>query len=266
MTPRARPGRAGFSNITSTVILTSVLLSIMIVASYLSNDVLTTQIAASEFKTAEDLTKTIDSEIRKLMFKPGSSSIIKVSFSTTAPGFTKTGQNMIITFTGQSPCPIEANQLNIEGRQQIGGSFNYTLQGDSSLIIWPYNGSLGRICISKPLNWRVSLDYERALCTFTGIVNLYDGAVYTPQNTVEVTAIALDFGDFTVTANSLILIQNERVETKTFTLTGNWNAIVSLPGIPNKTVSLVDMGGKENYKSLVNFHTIYIKISVLEGG
>jgi hypothetical protein len=238
----------------------------MIVASYLSNDVLNTQMAASEFKTAQNLVISIESEIHKLIFKSGSSTVIKTSFARTAPGYTRSGKNMSVAFSG-TPTKnflVGLNFLNMEGQQEIGGSFIYDILGDTSMIVTPYNGSLGRVHVSKPRNWRVSLDYERALYSYTGRVNLY-GAL---TNTIEVTVVILDLGEFDVTDNSIIIIQNEGIETETFIRTGNFSLTVSPPsgeGTP-KTVYLTDMGGDPLYGSRVNFHRVYIKISVQEGG
>lgn len=258
-------GRDGFSNVTSTIILSSVLLIIMITTTYLANDILNIQIAASEFDSAENMITTIDNEIKKLLFKPGSSAVIKASFSTTAPGYTKTGENMNITIGDLEPFSIEVKLFNIDGRQVISGAPDYDLRGDSSLLIFPYNGSLGRIHVSKPRNMRVSLDYERVQCTFTGIVNLFNGSHYVPHNTLELTSIVLDFGDFEVGDNSMIIIQNEKVVSNTFILTGNFVVTVSSRGVSD-SIYLTDLEGNPAYDTQVNLHRAHIEISVLGGG
>lgn len=257
--------RRGFSNVLSTVILSSVLLSIMITATYLSNEVLNMQIASSEFKSAENLAITIESEINNFLYKPGSSKVIKTSFSSTAPGYTRTGETMNITVGDLEPYSIEVNRFNIEGRQVITGAPEYDLKGDSSLIVFPYNGSLGRIHVSKPRNMRVSLDYERVLCTFTGIINLFNGSNLVPYNTIELTSVVLDFGEFGVEGNSIILIQNEKVLPDTNILTGNFDITVS-SSEGSESIYLTDLGGNPSYDTQVNFHMVYIEICVLGGG
>ena len=263
--------RSAFSNVVSAVILSSVLLSIMISASFLSKDILATQLAASEFKIAENIMVTIDSEINKLLFKQGTSSVIKTSFSTAAPGFVLTGETMNVTIEGldeglekEYQYATELNTFKIEGRQSITGSFEYDLGGGPSLLVSPYNGNLGRIHISKPRNLRVSLDYARVRYTFTGIINLFNGSHYVPHNTLELTCVALSFGAFNVMGNSIILIQNEKIMPETFELEGNCNITVSTLG-GSETVHLSDIGGDPTYPTVVNYHRIYIKISVMEG-
>ena len=258
--------KAGFSNITSTMILSSVLLSILITASYLSNGVLSTQIAASEFKVAENLMVSIEREIHNLIFKAGSSTIIRASFQTTAPGFTRNGSTLNVSFAGSSTrnYSIPINFFNIEGRQEITGSFNYTLQGNSSLLISSYDSSFGRVNLTKPRNWRVSLDYQRVQYTYTGRTWLYDGSTYAQTNTLEVTAILLDFGEFNVTQKSAILIANEGIDSETFTMTGNF-ALSAVFSNSTATIHLSDIGGDQSCGTLVNFHRVHIRISVLEG-
>jgi len=259
--------RSAISNVISAFILSSVLLTIMISASFLSNDILSMQIAASEFKTAENIMVTIDSEINKILFKEGTSSVIKTSFSTTAPGFVLTGETMNVTIedsTENYQYAVELNSFKIEGRQSITGSFDYDLQGGPSLFVSPYNGTLGRIHISRPWNLRASLDYARVSHTFTGIINLYNGSHYVPHNSLELACVVLSFGSFSVAGNSIILIQNERIVPETFELEGNCSVTVSTSG-GTETVYLSDIGGDPAYPTVVNFHRIYIKISVLEG-
>jgi len=249
------------------MILSSVLLSIMIRTTILANNMLNMQIAASEFQSAENLAITIESEINNLLYKPGSSKVIKTSFSATAPGYTETGETMNVTIGDLEPYSSDVNILNIEGRQFITGAPDYDLKGDSSLLLLPYKGSLGRIHVSKPHNMRVSLDYERVLCTFTGIVNMTnpDTAVYCPYNIIELTSVILTFGEFDAGDNAIILIQNETVEPEINHLTGNFSITVSTQEGSDST-HLTDLGGNPAFDTQVIFQRVYIKISVLGGG
>lgn len=258
--------RRAISEVISTVILSSVLLIIMIAASFLASDVLSVQMSASEFQASQGLVNAIEREINKMMFKQSSASTIKVSFSATAPGFTKTGQNMNISFSGSPPMnySVPVNILFIDGRQEIGGNFGYNILGDSSLLVSPYNGSFARISVTKPSQWRVSLDYERALYTNTGITSLFNGTDYNPTNTLEISAIVLDFGGFHPSSNSLILVQNTRILTDTFVRQGNFQITVSTPS-SSQGIYLNTIQQNPADSTLVRFHRIYIQISVQEG-
>lgn len=237
----------------------------MITTTYVAKDMLNIQIAASEFKSAENLAITIDNEITNLLYKPGSARVIKTSFSSTAPGYTRTGETMNVTIGDLEPYIIDVNILSIEGRQIITGAPEYDLRGDSSLIVFNYNGSIGRVRVSKPRNMQVSLDYERVLCTFTGMINLFDGSELVPHNTIELTAVILDFGEFDVEDGSTIIIQNEVTSPDVNTLTGNFELRVeSQEGV--ESIFLTDLDGNPDFDTQVTFYSVYIRVSVLGGG
>lgn len=258
--------RDAISNVTSTIILSSVLLSIMMTATYLANDILNIQIAASEFETAEDLAITIDSEIHKLLFKPGSSAIIKASFSTTAPGYTKTGEIMDIVIEDSNTrmnLSAELSYFNLDGRQAITGAPDYYPRGDSSNVLnSTHEAPHGCIHVHKPGNIRASLDYNRVLYTFTGIIKFVDEF----YNTLEVTYLNLTFGKFELESTSIILIQNKGVETETLIFDPDWSMTVTPPDGISRRIDLDDIGGDIQYKTQVNFHVVHIQISVMGGG
>ena len=64
--PRIFKGRRGFSNVTSTIILNSVVLAVMVASMFIANDFLEIQIAESEFKSAENLMMTIENDVSRL--------------------------------------------------------------------------------------------------------------------------------------------------------------------------------------------------------
>lgn len=260
-----RRWKRGFSNLLSTVILGSVLLAIMVVTSQMANDILTNQIAAAEFDSAKDVMVSVESEISKIMFKTGSSSVIKTSFySSTAPGFTRTGEYMNVTFSGGESFQVRVNFFNIECRPGVGGVFDYNLKGSDSLLVSLYNGSLGRVRVTKPFNWRVSLDYERVTYLYEGVIYLFNGTDEVPTNRVELTAVEIDFEDFEVGETSLIILKNEGIITETFTLTGNWSLTVSSRGRESSPLYLTDMGGDPTYPTQISFHRVLIGIDVME--
>ncbi|MBS7631389.1 hypothetical protein KEJ47_07440 [Candidatus Bathyarchaeota archaeon] len=257
--------KKGFSNLLSTVILGSVLLAIMVVTSNMANDILTNQIASSEFDSAKDVMLAVESEIGNIRFKPGSTSVIKTSFySSTAPGFTRTGENMNVTFSGKDPIQVKVNYFNIECRPGAGGIFDYNLKGGDSLLVPAFNSSLGRVRITKPYNWRVSLDYERVSYLYGGIIHLFNGTGEVPINRVEVAAIEIEFENFEVGERSLIILKNEGIITDSFILTGNWSLTVSSRGQESSPLYLTDIGGDPTYPTQLNFHKVLISIDVME--
>jgi hypothetical protein len=256
--------RKGLSTVISTMILSSVLLTIMIVTTGLANDVLRNELVSSEFISSKNLMKSIDSELNVLMYKPGGSTVIKNSFAYSSLGYTKTGKEMNVTFSGKDPFQVKLNYFNIESMPGVGGSFDYTLQGSDSLLLPSYMGNLGRIYISKPYNWRVSLDYNRASYTNTGISNLYNGIEIVPYNTFDVYVAEMSFDTFEYTGSSILVLKNNKIDTTTFSLSGNWKLTVTTDyGSIQK--SLQDLGGDISLPTLIKFHKINLVINSLGG-
>jgi hypothetical protein len=256
--------RKGLSTVISTMILSSVLLTIMIVTTGFANDLLRNELVSSEFTSSKNLMKSIASELNVLMFKPGGSTVIKNSFAYSSLGYTKTGREMNVTFSGKDPFKVELNYFNIESMPGVGGSFDYTLQGSDSLLLPSYMGNLGRIYISKPYNWRISLDYNRAIYTNTGKSNFYNGIEIVPYNTFDVYVAEMNFDTFEYTGSSLLILKNNKIDTTTFSLNGNWNLTIKTDdGIIQK--SLLDLGGDITLPTLIKFHKIYLVINSLGG-
>ena len=258
--------RAGVSPVISTVILSTTLLTVMIITTGVATDILRNQMASNEFDSAKNLIKSISSEIDSLIYKSEASSVIKTSFFYTAPGYTETGKIMNVSFTGHGETfHVEENTFNIESIQGVGGSTDYTLEGSDVTAIPGYLGSFGRIYISKPYNWRVALDYNRAQYTYAGVANLFNGVTTTPYNIVEVTVLELSFTQFDTSDTAVIILRNDGVETNTFTLTGNWDMTVTTPDDGSYVVSLADMGGNVSHPTQVQFNKVNMNIHVMGG-
>lgn len=251
--------------------LTAVLLAIMITATFVSNDILNAQMVESEFETAKNLVSTMNSEIEGLLFKPGSSSVIQTSFTNILPGYSCSGKELRIVVEDSSQVRINESimmsRLALTGRRTIGGVYDYDLQGGAYLLAPLYNGSMGRIHVSKPSKLQVSLDYNRVLYALTGKVNLINNQTgeYSPHNTVELVCVELEFGGFSSSDISVIMIQNEGSELPIARdLEGNFTITVSTPS-GGESISLSEMGGDPSIPTVMNLYQIDIEISVLEG-
>jgi len=272
MIPNSRK-RSGISNVISTILLTGVLLAIMITATFVSNDILNAQMVESEFENAKNLVRTLDGEVEDLLFKPGSSSVIQTSFTNIFPGYNCSGEDLSIVVEEHNPSQviinesIEMNSLTLTGRRTIGGVYDYDLKGSSTLLAPLYNGSLGRIHISKPSKLQVSLDYTRVLYALTGKVYLINNQTgnYTLHNTMELVCVELDFGEFSSSENSVIMVQNIRGETPIAQdLDGDFTVTVSTSN-RSTSASLSELGGDPSIPTVLNLYQVTIRISVLEG-
>jgi hypothetical protein len=263
---RSIKSKSALSNVISTVILSTTLLTTMLVVTGLTNDILRNQMASTEFDSAKNLMKSIDSEINSLIFKPGASAVIKTSFAYTTPGYTKTGTKMNVTFSGGQSIPktsIDINNLNLETIQGVGGAFDYTLQGNNSLIVPGYIGSFGRIYISKPYNWRVSLDYNRVQYTYSGIEYLFDGTTTKQYNVIEFVVLEMNFTQFDISDNSMIILKNESIETHAYTFNNNWAMTVTTPNASSQ-FTLASIKVQNNLPTKVEFSIVHLTATVME--
>ena len=263
--------RVGISNVFSTIILTAVLLSVIITATYLSNDILNAQMVESEFETSKNLITSIDSEIEDLLFKPGSSSVIQASFTNILPGYNKSGEELNIIIEEDSQIrlneTIPMNTLTFTGRRTIGGVYDYNLQGGAYLLSPMSNSSIGRIKISKPDKLQVTLDYNRVQYSLTGKIFLISNQTgeYTLHNTLEVICVELDFGEFSSSDSSVIMIQNQiREEPISLDLSGDFTIAIETSN-GSESVLLSDIGGDPSIPTILNLYPISIEISVIGG-
>jgi len=258
--------RRGYTNLTSTILLSSFLLSLMLIASYLSSDLLNLQIAQSELKSAESLLETIDENIEGLLHSPGSSMVFRTSLSKAMPSFADGG---VLNVTIRDPdgsrnYTYAMKVLKMEGGRGLSGSYDYDVRGGGDLLVSPSDGYLGRIHVSKNVNVVITLDYSRLLYIYTGVARLYNGSAYVPHNTVELILVLLKAGDFQPGNKLVILIENEGVSTETLLLRGDVEIEV-FKGDAYASTTLSEMGGNPAYDTLLTLRVVEMKVSITGG-
>lgn len=256
----------GYTNLISTILLSSFLLSLMLIASYLSNDLLNLQIAQSELRSAESLMETIDENIEGLIHSPGSSLVFRTSLSKAMPSFSDGGAlNLTIHDDGGfHNYSYEMRIIRIEGGRGLSGTYEYDVRGGGSLLVSPRDGYIGRIHVSKPLQVLITLDYNRVLYIYTGVIRLYNGSDYVPHNTVELIVVQLRTGEFKPGNKLVILIENECVDTETLPLRGDVEIAV-FSGDGYGSIRLSDMGGNPSYDTLLILRVVEMRVSIMGG-
>ena len=256
----------GYTNLISTILLSSFLLSLMLIASYLSSDLLNLQIAQSELKSAEGLLETIDENVEGLLHSPGSSLVFRTSLSKAMPSFADGG---ILNITirdaeGFHNYSYPMKIIRIEGGRGLSGTYEYDVRGGGDLLVSPSDGYIGRIHVSKPLHVLITLDYNRVLYIYTGIVKLYNGSDYVPHNTVELILVQLRTGEFKPGNKLVILIENMGVETQSLLLSGDVEVTVSSED-GHESIRLSEMGGNPAYSTLLILRVVEMRVSITGG-
>jgi hypothetical protein len=113
----------------------------------------------------------------------------------------------------------------------------------------------------------VNLDYNRIQYSLTGKIFLIHNQTseYTLHNTLEIICVELDFGEFSSSDSSVIMIQNKiREEPISLDLNGDFTITVETPD-GSESVFLSNMGGDPSIPTVLNLYTISIEVSVVGG-
>jgi len=256
----------GFSEVISSVILTSVIMVIVITSAYYANDVIRYNLESVEFDQAINSLLSLERMVDKIMFNPGSTCSIRTSFKTTCPYFTQDG-TLVIFANETEIASISENAFRIKGGESVGVSLSFDYVGNHSKLIVGLNEPLG--CVRKYQNqgaW-VSLDYFRIRCVYSGVMSYYNGTNPEPKrrNVVEILAVQLNSSDLNPMERSRVILENLDVQTQQIILPqGNFSITVQFNG-NEESVSLTSLGGNPEIPTLINLTTVRFKITVLGG-
>ncbi|MBS7614547.1 hypothetical protein KEJ18_02280 [Candidatus Bathyarchaeota archaeon] len=263
--------RFAFSEIVSTVILTSVMVVIIVTASYFANDTLNFNVESVQFDQSVNAVLSLERIAKKMMFKPYSTGTVKTSFVTTDPYVVEEGTMnvIIVNATGSfTIASISASSFKIKGGDRVGVSTTYYYVGNDSLILKGLKGSLS--CVKKYQDqgaW-VSLDYNRIRCVYCGEMNYYNGTSQEPstRNLIEITVVRLSSGEISPFETSRIILENTGVETQQILQgIGDFNIKVEFLG-KEQHKSLTYLDGNATLPTLINLTIVDFEVAVLGGG
>jgi hypothetical protein len=259
------------SEVISTIILTSVMMVIIVSASFYANDILSFNVESVQFDQAVNAILSLERVAQKIMFKPQSTGSVKTSFVTTDPYVDQEGTLVILIRNETSSISIASINVNcfkVQGGERVGVSFSQYYLGNSSLLLVGLDGSIS--CVQKYQDqgaW-VSLDYGRIRCVYCGEMNYYNGTNPVPvkRNVIEITAIRLSSGEISPLDRSRIILKNMGIQTQQIEHgTGDFDITVQFSG-EDESVSLTDLGGNATLSTLINLIIIDLEITVLGGG
>ena len=255
------------SDVISTIILTSVMVVIIVTASFFANDVLSYNVESVQFDQSVNAILSLERVAQNIMFRPQSTGSVKTSFVTTDPYVVEEG-TMVVLVDGNETASIAVNSFKVEGGDQVGVSTTYYYLGDNSLLLVGLDGSMSCVYKYQDQGAWVSLDYGRIRCVYLGEMNYYEGENPEPEtwNVVEVTVVRLSSEDIDPYDSSRIILRNTGIQTQQFQQNaGEFNITVQFSG-GEDTVSLTDLGGNPALPTLINLSIIDLEISVVGGG
>jgi len=258
-------GNLGISNVITTVILTSIMIIIILSASFLANNILNAQIERTQFDQSKNVLFTLDKIVKKVTFKPQSSGYVRSSFWTTVPFFVETGEVLQVWVDQTLTNEIPINIVKIQGGRTVGVAVPENIIGSESILLTNVSDSLGRIQVYQSNQAWVALDYSRVRCIYSGTSELYNGTDYEIYNLVEINIIKITFGFFEVQDKASIVAQNISVEASQSEFFNNFTIRVKNSD-KEETICLSDLGGDPNYPTLINFAIICVEASIRGGG
>ena len=253
----------------STIILASVLIIIVGVASFAANNAVNAQLEETQFEQAKNVMLAIDGIVKKVLFAHQSSGYVKSSFWKTTPQFIRTGENLTLIIdagTANWTYQIPVNIIKVKGGPHVGVTVSKNIIGNDSLLLTDMSSSIGRVSIYQSDGAWVSLDYSRVRCVYTGIWEYFNGSDYESFNVVEITMINLTFGTVETGTQVFIMIRNLGVNSKSITdVSGNFEVkVVSPEG--EEVKSLEELGGDPSKRTIINLVFVNVEVSVMRSG
>ena len=211
---RIAANKRAFSTVISTIILTSVLLIILVVASFVSLNILSNQMASTEFDIAKSNMLLLDSTIQDVALRPGAGGYVQFNEREGGIGIYKTTDNLTISATNGSIIN-SANYTNLVQLVYSGGSlasaavdqseYN-SLRGNQSTNV-TLTQSLGFLRLEQFNGAKIKLDYDRVRIVSNGIIDSQG------TNLIQITFIHLING--TTSGSGTVNVQVQNIQTNT---------------------------------------------------
>ncbi|KYH40845.1 MAG: hypothetical protein AYL32_009200 [Candidatus Bathyarchaeota archaeon B26-2] len=253
----------------STIILASVLLVIVGVASFAANNAINAQLEETQFEQAKNVLLAVDKIVKKVLFARQSSGYVKSSFWKTTPQFTRTGGNLTLIIDAGSvnwTYQIPVNVIKVKGGSHVGVTTPQDILGNGSLLLTDLSSSLGRVSVYQSDGAWVSLDYSRVRCVYTGIWEYFNGSDYESFNVVEITVVNFTFGTIETGTQVFIIVQNLGINSESILdISGNFEIRVIGPDGEEKR-SLEELGGDPSKRTIINLVFVNVEVSVARSG
>jgi hypothetical protein len=255
------------ATVISTVIITSVLLVILVVASYVSLNILSNQMASTEFDLAKSNMLLLDTTVQDVSLRLGAGGYVQFNERTGGIGLINlTADSLSITATGGGTI----NSMIFNGLVQFtysGGSLasaavdpsiGYTpLRGNLSFAYVNMSQGLGFLRLEQNNGAKIKLDYDRVRITSTGLID-------SETNLIHVNFIHLIKGETSGSGTVNVQVQNVQSKTATwqFPNTGTVSFTVEHYTSPNPVSATYTVTESRASRTVVIFSETQIRVSI----
>jgi hypothetical protein len=217
---RIAANKRAVSSVISTVILTSVLLVILVVASFVSLNILSLQMASTEFDQAKSNMLLLDTTVQDVSLRPGAGGYVQFNERTGGIGLiNQTDESLSINATDGQTSPQNKTFDNLVQFIYRGGSLasaavdssiGYTpLRGNLSFAYVNMSQGLGFLRLEQDNGAKINLDYDRVRIVSTGLID-------SQTNLVQISFIHLIMGNTTGSGTVNVQVQNIQTHTTTW--------------------------------------------------
>jgi len=218
------------SSVISTIILSGILLTILVVASFVSLNILSAQMTSTEFEQAQSNMLLLDSTIQDVSLRPGAGGYVQFNEREGGIGMTTTTDSLLITAkdgqTTQSLGPFN-NLIHLvynggsSASAAVNPSTGYTsLRGDPANAYVTLTQGLCALRLQQDNGAKIKLDYDRVRIVSTGLIDSQG------TNLVQITFIHLVKGVINAESGTVnVMVQNAQTNPTTWTFE---NAVVNV--------------------------------------
>lgn len=203
--------KRAFSNVISTIILTGVLLTILLVASFVSLNILSAQMVSTEFQQAQSNMLLLDSTIQDVALRPGAGGYVQFNEREGGIGIATTTDSLSIMVQDLSHQVSFNNllQLVYSGGSSASAAVNPStgitpLRGDPTNAYVNLTQGLGYLRLQQDNGAKIKLDYDRVRIVSTGLIDSQG------TNLVQVTFIHIVKEDINAASGTVnVMVQNK---------------------------------------------------------
>jgi hypothetical protein len=173
--------KRGLSNVISTVILTGIMLTILLVASFISLNIINAQLVSTEFEQAKSNMLLLDTTVQDVALRSGAGGFVQFNERQGGIGIAnQTGDSLSINATdGETTYSANFNGLvefiysgGTLATNAVNSTSGYTsLRGDLNYAYVNMTQNLGFLRLEQEDGAKIKLDYDRVRILSTGLVD-----------------------------------------------------------------------------------------------
>jgi len=191
-----RNSRKGFSVVVSSMILTSAVLVITLIAQFVATSILAQQSQNQEFDEMKNNIMLFSEVVEDVATKPGTSGYLRLNLITAKPSFTLSKTVSVSVDPIGTVLQGKTRILEIQGGSRISVTGQQTIAGSEGYILTSLSSRLGRAYTNQSRGAWVVMDFLRIRVTYHGSFYFYDTGDGTSGylNVVEISFINMSFG------------------------------------------------------------------------